>query len=302
MMESHVLNEINRAVLERFIAAWGRKDLDDLMACVTDDFVYRASIGVEPGTTYDGRDAVRAGVQAMWAADAGSQAEIMEINVVGDTGWIRWVYCWPNGISAHQNEIGCDLITFRDGRLTRKDAYRKVQPPRSVPFTEQDTERRCEAAKVGVGYITRYADADDAAGLLLLMKQLAVFEGYANNFRVTEKDLLERGLAHNSAGQFTAVVAQSDLGELWGYAVVYSIPFTFDLAPTLVLKELLVTETARGVGVGNSLMEYVIAHASASQCRLLKWDVLPSNDRAKTFYSKWGGAHNVAWENWILPV
>jgi ketosteroid isomerase-like protein len=245
MMESHVLNEINRAVLERFIAAWGRKDLDDLMACVTDDFVYRASIGVEPGTTYDGRDAVRAGVQAMWAADAGSQAEIMEINVVGDTGWIRWVYCWPNGISAHQNEIGCDLITFRDGRLTRKDAYRKVQPPRSVPFTEQDTERRCEAAKVGVGYITRYADADDAAGLLLLMKQLAVFEGYANNFRVTEKDLLERGLAHNSAGQFTAVVAQSDLGELWGYAVVYSIPFTFDLAPTLVLKELLVTETAR---------------------------------------------------------
>jgi ribosomal protein S18 acetylase RimI-like enzyme/ketosteroid isomerase-like protein len=302
MMVSDVLHEINHAVLERFIAAWGRKDLDDLMACVTDDFVYAASIGPEPGTTYVGRDAVRAGVQAMWAADAGSQAEITEINIVGDAGWMRWIYRWPVGTATHDDEIGCDLVTFRDGRLTRKDAYRKVQLPRSVPFAEHDTERRCVAAEVGVGYVTRYANADDAAALLVLMKQLAAFEGYADQFRVTENDLLARGLAHDSAGHFTAVVAQSDLGELWGYAVVYLIPFTFDLAPTLVLKELLVTETARRAGVGNSLMEYVTAHARASQCRLLKWDVLPSNDRAKSFYRKWGGKRNSAWENWIWSV
>jgi ribosomal protein S18 acetylase RimI-like enzyme/ketosteroid isomerase-like protein len=301
-MPNNVLNEINLAVIERFIAAWGRKDLDDLMACVTDDFVYCASIGPEPGTTYDGREAVRAGVNTMWAADAGSDAEIVEIDIAGNTGWIRWIYRWPEGAPRHPDEVGCDLVAFRDGRLARKDAYRKVQSPRAIPFAEPSVERRCAAAKVGVGYVTRYADAKDVIPLLALMRQLAVFEGYVGQFKVTEMDLLARGLAHKSTAQFTAIVAQSDLGELWGYAVVYAIPFTFDLAPTLVIKELLVAESARGAGVGNSLMEFVVAHARESHCRLVKWDVLPSNTAAKAFYTKWGGAQNAAWENWMLSV
>jgi ribosomal protein S18 acetylase RimI-like enzyme len=154
----------------------------------------------------------------------------------------------------------------------------------------------------GLGYSTRYANAQDAPRLMALMRQLAEFEGYADRMTVTENDLIERGLGTPSLGQFSAIVAQSDLGELWGYAVVYSIPFTYDLQPTLVLKEFLVTESARGIGVGRSLFQHVTAHAQVNHCRLLKWDVLPSNERAKAFYRSCGGADNVDWENWVLPA
>ncbi|HET9396074.1 MAG TPA: hypothetical protein VFO36_08455, partial [Nitrospiraceae bacterium] len=88
--------------------------------------------------------------------------------------------------------------------------------------------------------IVRYAEPADGARLLILMQQLATFEGYGDRFRVTEADLLQRGLCAADLGrqpQFTAIVAQTTAEELAGYAVVYEIPFTYDLAPTLVLKE-----------------------------------------------------------------
>jgi ribosomal protein S18 acetylase RimI-like enzyme len=137
---------------------------------------------------------------------------------------------------------------------------------------------------------------------MLLMRQLAELEGYADRLTVTEKGLSERGLDTNGLGEFIAIVAQSDWSDLWGYAVVYLIPFTYDLKPTLVLKELLVIESARGRRVGHSIMQHVVAHAKAKHCRLMKWDVLPSNVRVKNFYRRWDGIRDVSWENWIMHI
>jgi GNAT superfamily N-acetyltransferase len=159
------------------------------------------------------------------------------------------------------------------------------------------------------GYFIRYATALDVSPLLGLMKQLAVFEGYDDQFSVTERDLLERGLAptlsSNTSAQFTALVAASNdahAAALLGYAVVYEIPFTFDLRPTLVLKELYVAERSRSDGVGMALMQAVHAHARARSCGRMKWDVLPNNDRAKAFYRRLGGQPVLDWEAWRLDI
>lgn len=155
---------------------------------------------------------------------------------------------------------------------------------------------------MSVGFSVRKATASDAAQLLHLMKGLAHFEGYAERFEVTEQELLVRGLGPNSLQQFTALVAESQLGELWGYAVVYEVPFTYDLKPTLVLKELFVSERCRGGAVGSALMARVVAHATARGCPRLKWDVLPGNERAKSFYRRLGGRLNEDWEAWALLI
>jgi GNAT superfamily N-acetyltransferase len=159
------------------------------------------------------------------------------------------------------------------------------------------------------GYVIRYATSLDVSPLLRMMKQLAVFEGYDDQFSVTERDLLERGLAptlsSNTSAQFTALVAASNnahASALLGYAVVYEIPFTFDLRPTLVLKELYVAERSRSDGVGMALMQAVHAHARARSCGRLKWDVLPNNDRAKAFYRRLGGQPVLDWEAWRLDI
>jgi len=147
----------------------------------------------------------------------------------------------------------------------------------------------------------RTAVPADASALLQLMKRLAVFEGYAAQFAVTERDLIERGLGAASA-QFTAIVAEHAPGELWGYAVVCVLPFTYDLRPTLILKELFVDDAGRGRGVGAAIMAAVVAHARDLGCGRMKWDVLPGNPRAKAFYRRLGGAPDTAWEAWILRL
>ena len=147
----------------------------------------------------------------------------------------------------------------------------------------------------------RPALAADAASLLALMRELAVFEGYIDEFCVNENDLLERSL-HTACPQFMAYVAASPSGELLGYAVVVEIAFTFDLRPDWRLKELYVRATARQSGVGRALMQFVIAEAIMNNCGRLKWDVLPGNQNARRFYSLLGGEPVQDWEAWVLQL
>ncbi len=128
-----------------------------------------------------------------------------------------------------------------------------------------------------LGYIVRQARASDAATLLQLMRELAVFEHYIDHFRVTAEDLLARGLDGGGNRQFTALVAEVEGASLAGYAVLLEVPFTYDLRPTLILKELYIRDSARGLGIGKALMQAVILHATARNAGRLKWDVLPGN-------------------------
>lgn len=86
---------------------------------------------------------------------------------------------------------------------------------------------------------------------------------------MTEDDLLERGL------------------------------FTFDLQPNLILKELYVRETRRGISIGHALMAAVLASAKELGCARLKWDVLQNNTSAQAFYRSIGGLPDSDWESWI---
>ena len=151
-------------------------------------------------------------------------------------------------------------------------------------------------------FSVRRAVAADAPGLLILMRELAHFEHYIDRFRVTEESLIARGFGMEQASQFVAYVANSGDGILLGYAVIYLVPFTFDLHPNLILKELYVRDESRGLGIGHALMTSVIAHAKEHGCARLKWDVLPENTMAKKFYGSFGGTPDSAWENWVLPL
>lgn len=145
----------------------------------------------------------------------------------------------------------------------------------------------------------RRAGQHDATALLALMRELARFEGYLDQFSVSEKDLLERGLGDTSQQEFTAFVAESGNGALLGHALVYMVPFTFDLRPTLVLKELYVDSSTRGTGIGQALMATVMVEGKTQGCARLKWDVLPGNLPAQAFYRSLGGAPDTHWQGWI---
>jgi ketosteroid isomerase-like protein len=116
----------HEAIIREVSAAWGRSDLPAIMKYIADDCVYSASVGPEPGETFVGREAVRAGFAKLLAHDSDGVAEPGELRSAGN--WV--VSMWgfrkrrPNG----QEFVvrGCDVFVFRDDLIVRKDAFRKT--------------------------------------------------------------------------------------------------------------------------------------------------------------------------------
>lgn len=115
----------NKAVYDAFAAAWGAKDLERMNSLITDDAVYGASVGPEPGTTYRGRVEVMRGFANMLSLDAGI-SRIEDVAHIGDRAYAEWSYMSPAGVTSVR---GIDIIEFRDGRITRKEAFRKAGGP-----------------------------------------------------------------------------------------------------------------------------------------------------------------------------
>ncbi len=147
--------------------------------------------------------------------------------------------------------------------------------------------------------VIRHARESDIPQLLPLMKKLAKFEGYIEQFSVTEEGLLAHGFTDKP--NYTALVAEGPDG-LLGYLVYYLIPFTFDLNPNLFIKELYVQAEARGLNLGQGLMKLAIEDANKLGCARIKWDVLADNHPAQTFYQKLGGRHDTNWQGFVLEV
>lgn len=112
-----------RDCLRRFAEAWARRDVDALLALMTDDAVYAASVGPEPGRTFRGHAELAAGFREMFAHDAGALIEQGEPEVFGARAVSTWTYRFPDG---RRLERGVDLWRFRDGKVAEKDAYRKA--------------------------------------------------------------------------------------------------------------------------------------------------------------------------------
>lgn len=149
----------------------------------------------------------------------------------------------------------------------------------------------------------RHAIKSDSEALLTLMKQLAVFEEYIDDFTVTTNDLVMHGFTHadDREPNFTAIVAEEN-SSLHGYLVYYLIPFTYDLKPTLFIKELYVNEDARGKSIGKKLMKQAIKDAKEKGCGRLKWDVLSDNIKAQSFYKSLGANYDARWQGFVLKL
>jgi ketosteroid isomerase-like protein len=113
--------------LREVAAAWGRADIETLMTFVAPDCIYSASVGPEPGETFVGKEAVRAGFLKLLTHDRDSVSEPGEIRFVGDWAVMTWGFRRA-AAAGGQLIRGCDLFEFRDGLIVRKDSYRKTTP------------------------------------------------------------------------------------------------------------------------------------------------------------------------------
>ncbi len=145
----------------------------------------------------------------------------------------------------------------------------------------------------------RLAEPRDVDRLLELMRGLARFEEYIDDFAVTRESVLEHGFGDDRL--FVAFVAEQD-DDLVGMAVVYTISWTYTLRPRVVLKELFVEESARNTGAGRALMAAVVSHARSIDAAELIWTVMDGNRAAEGFYLSLGASPDRKWNNWSLNL
>ena len=116
-------------LLDRFADAWNRHDLDALMSMMTDDCVFEASAGSEVnGQRSQGRLSVRAAYAAVFEAFPDAHWANPRHVIAGDRGVSEWTFTGTQKDGKHVEVNGCDLFTFRDGKIAIKNSYRKNRP------------------------------------------------------------------------------------------------------------------------------------------------------------------------------
>jgi steroid delta-isomerase-like uncharacterized protein len=122
--------EVTTEFLQAFADAWNRHDVDALMTFMTEDCVFEASAGPDvSGTRYVGRAAVRAAFAEVWATFPDAHWGGARHFVDGERGVSEWTFVGTRVDGTRIEVHGCDLFTFRDGKIALKDSYRKNRRP-----------------------------------------------------------------------------------------------------------------------------------------------------------------------------
>ena len=95
---------------------------------------------------------------------------------------------------------------------------------------------------------------------------------------------------------FGFFVAEGTDGQLIGLALYYTAYSTWK-GRMLYLEDLVVTEAARGTGLGRKLFDAVVAEARRTNAQRLKWQVLAWNEPAIGFYKRIGANLDPEWHN-----
>ena len=116
-------------LMNRFADAWNQHDLDALMSMMTDDCVFQASAGPQvAGHRSEGQAAVRAAYAAVFGAFPDARWADPVHFVAADRGVSEWTFTGTQRDGGRVEVAGCDLFTFRDGKIAIKNSFRKNRP------------------------------------------------------------------------------------------------------------------------------------------------------------------------------
>jgi ribosomal protein S18 acetylase RimI-like enzyme len=132
--------------------------------------------------------------------------------------------------------------------------------------------------------------------MLELVHELAVYERAPQEVTVSHEHFEESGFGSNPV--WWAFVAEED-GVIQGFALYY-IRYSTWKGQKMYLEDIIVTEEARGKGLGSRLMDALIAEAKDRQFQGITWQVLEWNEPALNFYRKYNVRFDPEWVNGIL--
>lgn len=140
----------------------------------------------------------------------------------------------------------------------------------------------------------------DLPQVLALIQELAEYEKAPHEVTNTLADMQRDGFGQEPIFEFF-VAEQPAGGPIIGLALYYTAYSTWK-GRMLFLEDLVVTEAARGTGLGRKLFDAVVAEARRTGANRLKWQVLEWNEPAIGFYRKIGANLDPEWHNGNLTA
>jgi len=144
----------------------------------------------------------------------------------------------------------------------------------------------------------RRAIKEDCPRLLELVQELATYEKAPNEVTVTLEHFVESGFGEQPV--WWSFVAEED-GIILGFALYY-IRYSTWKGQAMYLEDILVTDSARGKGIGKLLFDRLIDEAKEKKFNRIIWQVLEWNEPAINFYKKYKAKFDPEWVNCRLDI
>jgi ketosteroid isomerase-like protein len=118
--------EVTEALLQSFANAFNAHDVKLIMSHMTDDCVFEASAGPDlNGEKFIGQDQVKKAFETVFETFPDAHWGNARHFVFEKRGFSEWIFTGTRKDGTKVEVTGCDLFTFKDGKIFIKNSYRK---------------------------------------------------------------------------------------------------------------------------------------------------------------------------------
>lgn len=118
--------KVTEDFLQSFVNAFNRHNVKAIMAHMTDDCVFEASAGPDiVGEKFTGQAQVKKAFEEVFATFPDAHWGSPRHFIKDDTGFSVWIFTGTRSDGTKVEVTGCDLFTFKDGKIAVKNSYRK---------------------------------------------------------------------------------------------------------------------------------------------------------------------------------